>query len=290
MKKTFTLLSLVLVTLFSTSAYLMKYNSGYAGQTGSPGEGTCSSCHGGGTSAASGITITSVPTFSLDQFYPDSTYQITLSMSAAGFTRYGFGCEILDVAGSDAGLMHTPGSGVQFQTAFNGRKNAVHTTKKANTSGTVTFTFKWTAPSTGDATIYAIGNAVNGNNTTTGDFVMSPVSKALTAGTPPPPPPPDTTSTVGIEEIRFNPISQVLVFPNPVSDLCNISYFLKTPGVISAELVDIKGQQVTKLFNVQQEPGHQSRILDLSDVPSGIYFIKLSMNDQKISQKLITIH
>jgi hypothetical protein len=293
MKQTFTILSLVLLTLFGTSAYLIKYNTGYAGQTGSPGEGTCNSCHGGGSSSASGITITSVPAFTLDQFYPDSTYQIVIQASAAGFTRYGFGCEILDpTTNFDAGLLHTPGSGVQFQTAFNGRRNAVHTTKKANTSGTVTFTFKWTAPSTGDATIYAIANAVNGNNTTSGDFVLNPVTRELTAGTPPPPPPPpvDTTGTLSVKEIQYNPVSQVLIFPNPVEDFCNLSYVLKNPGVISAELIDIKGQQVKALFSALQEPGYQSRVLDLSSVPSGIYFIKLSTNDQKISQKLITIH
>src|SRR5437868_274035 len=110
MKKTFTTLLLVLITLIGTSAFILKNSTGIAGYTGSPGEATCANCHAGGNSAASGITITSVPAFTQNvnsefEFLPDSTYKIIITAKASGFSRFGFACEILDDQNLDAGVM-----------------------------------------------------------------------------------------------------------------------------------------------------------------------------------------
>ena len=297
MKKTISTIILAALIIIGASAFITKKSAtGYAGYTGSPGEQTCSgggACHGGGSSSVSGITITSVPAFSVNgnsdtEYLPDSTYQINLTVSAAGFTRYGFDCEILDINSANAGTMQNPGSGVKFLNAF-GRRNAVHSTPKIAATGIASFTFKWKAPvsSTGDATIYAIANAVNGNGTTSGDFVLSPVTKLLVEGTPPPPPI-DTTSTVGVKEI-FSSVSKVSVFPNPANDITNISYNLSQPKTITIQLIDIKGNVIKQLYNQENEPGFHTQILNLQGIASGVYFIKTSADQQKVSQKLITV-
>jgi len=294
MKKIVSSVFLVALTVIAASAFINKKSStGYAGYTGSPGESTCTgngSCHGGGSASASGITVTSHPAFSVNansdsEYLPDTTYQITITASATGFTRYGFGCEILNNTFTNTGNLQNPGSGVKFLTSI-GRKNAVHSTTKLASSGTATFTFKWVAPASGsgDATIYTVANAVNGNANTTGDFVIDPISTILVEGTPPLPPP-DTT---GIKE-NTNFISQLNVFPNPASDITNISYSLSQAKTISIELVDIRGAVIKQLYEQNDAPGFHSQILNLQGVASGVYFIKTSANQQKISQKLITV-
>jgi|GEM_PF-913068 len=294
MKKIISTVLVATLTIMATSAFITKKSAtGYAGYTGSPGEATCSgngACHGGGSSAVSGLTITSSPAFSVNansalEYFPDSTYQITITTSAAGFTRYGFGCEILNSSHANSGNIQNPGSGVKFLTSL-GRKNAVHSTTKLATSGTATFTFKWVAPASGngDATIYAIGNAVNGNGGYTGDFVISPESMLLLEGTPPPPPP-DTTS---IKEIATG-VTQISIFPNPANDITNISYQLSRTQTIKIDLIHMNGAIVKQLYQQEETPGSYSRILNLQGVSSGVYFIRTSANGQKAGQKLITV-
>lgn len=282
MKKTITSISLVLITFISTSAFIIKNSSGIANQTGSPGETSCSSCHGGGTAAASGITITAAPSFTNDEYVPGTTYTITVAANATGFTHYGFGCEILDGSNANAGTMQAAGTGVKFLTG-GGKKNAVHTAPK--TGSIASFVFQWVAPveGSGDATIYAAANAVNANGSTNGDFPIPPVTMPLTEAAP------TVTVDTGIHGNGAILASEVSVYPNPSSGFTNISYLLKQSNIIVVELVDITGKTVKELINEKQDPGYHSQILSLQGVIAGIYFVKTSVNNQQVSQKLITI-
>lgn len=289
MKKNIITLALAVIVATGTSAFIIKNSTGITGYAGSPGEGTCNSCHGGGVSAVSGITVSSVPAFSTNansdlEYMPDSTYEISVEVSAAGFSRYGFASQILNPSHTNAGTLQNAGAGVKFLNVGS-KRSAVHTTPKITSTGSAIFTYKWLAPSSGDATIYAISNAVNGNGLTSGDFVIAPVSMALVAA---PPPPPDTTNLVGIKTTAAI-ISRVSVFPNPASDLATLSYYLHKVGSTNIEIVDIKGARIKLLYSQQESPGMHSTLLDLRGIDPGVYFIKTSFDQQKASQKLITI-
>jgi len=283
MKKTITAASLILITFISSSAFVLKYSSGIAGYTGSPGEQTCANqgCHSGGAVAAAGITITATPSFTNDEYVPGTTYTIDVTVSAAGYSHYGFDCEVLNDANANIGGMQLngAGTGVQFLN-FAGKRNAVHNTPKTGTL--VTFTFKWVAPASGagNATFYASANAVNGNGNSNGDFPITPVSMPLAEAVP--------AVTTGIAQ-HSKTISQVSVYPNPASGLSNMSYNLNTTQLIRVELADITGKPVKQLLNEQEAPGEHSHILNLHNVAAGVYFIKTSANGQQVSQKLITV-
>lgn len=292
MKKIIITSILAAFVILCSTAFITLSSTGIAGYAGSPGEGTCNNCHAGGTSASSGITITSEPSFSVNgnaqnEYIPDSIYQITIEVAADGFNRFGFASQILNAGNANAGSLSDAGAGVKFLNGFNGRRSAVHTVSNVSATS-ATFTYKWKAPSGGAATIYAIGNAVNGNGNTGGDFVVAPVSLALVAA-PTPTVPVDTNSTVGIENNGVKYLSQMSVYPNPARELTTVSYYLKYPMRVTIELVDIKGVPVKLLYEQQAEPGQQAHFLNLSGVASGIYFIRISSDAGKIRQKLITI-
>ena len=288
MKKVICTFILAALTIVGTSAFIIKNSTGIQGYASSPGEGACSDCHNGGFSAASGITITSVPAFSINalselEYFPDSLYTIRVEVAASGFSKYGFASQILNGSNTNAGTLQNPGSGVKFLNA-GPKRTAVHTTIK-NAAGTATFTYKWTAPAAGNgpSTIYTIANAVNGNGSYFGDHVIAPINMPLVEGTPPPP-----VDLVGIKE-NASGISQVSVFPNPANDITNISYYLTQSKIVTIQLIDIKGNEVRQLYNQQNEPGFHTQILNLQGVASGVYFVKTSANQQKVSQKLITV-
>src|SRR5690606_310259 len=108
MKKSITFLSLAAVLITATSAIVLKYSTGIAGQTASPGETSCNSCHSGGSSASAGITITAVPSFTNNEYVPNTNYTIIITAQADGFSRYGFGCEILGENNANIGTMQNP--------------------------------------------------------------------------------------------------------------------------------------------------------------------------------------
>jgi hypothetical protein len=290
MKKGIFTLIISLLTIIITSAFVSLSSFGIAGYTGSPGEGNCNSCHSGGSSAAFGTSITAVPSFSANKFVPGTTYQITVQLAAAGFSRYGFGCEILDAKNNNvnSGLMQSAGDGVQFLSP-SGRTNAVHTTPKSS-AGIVSFSFGWKAPAAGagdTATIYVAGNAVDGNGSTGGDFPMPPVRLQLKAQQSPV----DTTIiTAGPAEIKSIGISGISVYPNPASGLSSINYFLSQPQQILIELLSIDGKVVREFVNETQAAGSHAHFLDLQNITSGIYFVRTSIRNQKVSQQLIAIH
>jgi hypothetical protein len=287
MKKFILSVALLITAILGSSAFIKKSSSGIAGYTGSPGEGTCATCHSGGTSASSGITITAVPAFSVNinsetEYVPGADYQITIETAASGFSKYGFGCEILTPSVTNSGTMSAPGSGVKFLNS-GAKRNAVHTSAKNGSSAQ--FTFNWKAPASGDATIYAIGNAVNGANGDNGDFVIAPVSLNLVSA----PIPLDTANSVNLKKQNSSPLSGVSVFPNPAEKISQISYYLRESSEIRIELVSMNGSLIKVLYQQQENPGAYTQILNFQNVTAGVYFIKISANYSMSSQKLIVV-
>lgn len=284
MKKKITTLSVAIIILASSSGFVKNYHStGMAGYTGSPNEGSCNTCHSGGNSAVAGTTITSVPSFSLNEFIPGATYTITVQLAAAGFNRYGFGCEILNETNANTGNMQIiAGEGVKFLLAGQ-RQNAVHTAAKVGAGGS-SFSFEWVSSSVDTvATIYVAGNAVNFNGQASGDFPITPVNHKLTAYKAPLDP------TTGIHQNKINVISRISVYPNPANGLTSISYFLSKTENVSVQLIDMTGNVIKQLLSEKQTSGSHSHFLDLQNVAPGVYFIKTSIDNQKVSQKLIVI-
>ncbi len=282
MKKTITTLVLAAITVVSTSAFMQFSKNGIQGYTGSPGEATCNlpTCHGAGTGAVNGTTISAVPSFTDNEFIPGTAYVITIDLQAAGYNAYGFGCEILDASNVNAGTMANAGAGVKFLNAGS-RKNAVHTAFKSGTGGT-SFSFGWTAPTVGDtATIYVAGNAVNADGSRFGDSPMTPTLMQLKAHVDP-----DVT---GLKENADKTLKGMSVHPNPTSGLTTLSYNLAQQQEISVQLVDIRGKVIKEFFNETQAAGSYTRFLDLHGVDAGVYFVKTNVKGQGSQQKLIAV-
>lgn len=280
-KKLGIIISLCFVSLCVSTAFVSKklQSTGMVSQTGAPSEGNCASCHGGGSGAASGITITAVPAFTANEFVQGQTYTINVLVAGSAFTKFGFDCEILTVGTNvNAGTMQNPGSGVQLVNGAFGRKNMTHTTPKTGTAN-ATFSFEWVAPlSSNSAKIYVAGIGANGNGSTSGDF---PMATSLLLNTP----------TITAVSENNNPIAALSLFPNPTKDNIHLTYQLRESDVIKAQLVSITGQLVTTLFNEKQDAGVFSKTLALpTNIETGVYFLKLSSGNQVVSQRLLSIN
>jgi hypothetical protein len=286
MKKSIVLFVGIAFVVTTSIAFINKKNSsGKAGFTGSPGEGTCSSasggCHSGGSSSASSVTISSTPAFTNNEYVPGVTYTMEVTVNAAGFTKFGFGCEVLTATNANAGIMQNQGIGTKFLTAPNGRKNATQTTTQTGSTGFFTFSFEWIAPASGggNVTFYYAGNAVNGTGGTGGDLG---INGSLLV---------NEASTIGIKEFSQNIESLTIsAFPNPANEFITISYDLTTNQNVNMELVNTQGIVIKTIDNGYESLGKQSHFLGLKTIPSGIYFLRVKADNVVIGQKTIVVN
>lgn len=271
--------SILILTFFIalTMAFVVKWSSGIPGRTGSPGETTCTACHGGGN----GTTIVSIsanPSFISNQYVPGTTYTIDVTVANNSYTLFGFGCEILDASSfTNAGNMTTALSGVQFLNASNGRKNAVHTTPKSGT-GSTSFSFVWTAPTTTNSiVIYAAGNAVNGNGTTTGDQVGSTT----------------LTLSANINNIsNFSFKNSMQIFPNPASKLVTIQLeYYQSPVHAQIELWNLQGTKITTLLQIPIQYGSNIFHCFIPEtISNGLYILKVkTTNEEYLTSKMLIV-
>jgi hypothetical protein len=273
----YTLSTALICTLFLSTAFVVKFSSGKAGSTGSPGEGTCAACHSGGSGVTS-VSISATPAFTGGQYIPGTTYTINVMVSNASYSLFGFGCEILDFnTNSNAGIMSSPGTGVQFLTAPNGRKNATHTAPKSGSGGSATFSFVWTSPSVAIQTgFFASANGVNGNGTTSGDAVGN-FSMVIT---------PDVS---GLSQSSSEALNQIKMFPIPASNFIN----MEAPSDVknaSFELYDLTGNKISDLkFCPNSEKNNSVKIFLPENVSNGIYLVKM-YSDNNVHSRLIIIH
>lgn len=270
MKKLLILSGLSFVFI-GTSAFILN-SGGIANRSGSPGETTCSACHNGGAGTTV-ISISATPSFSANQFVVGQTYTVSCTVSNSAFTKFGFDAEILDASNANAGNITAGLAGVQIINTT--RSNATQTTSK-NGIGSATFEFVWVAPLSGSATIYAAGNAINGNSGISGD---APGSASLTLT-------PDFSP--GINEAVLSGISGLKVYPNPVRSEFKISYNLIETAVVKTALCNLQGKEIVEIASENQKPGAHNLNTELPvDLAKGVYFVKLSIEGKQQTQRLI---
>ena len=132
------------------------------GKTGVSTQG-CAQCHGGDSGS------TTVEINGPAQLAPGETGDYVLTVTNSAMTHGG-----LDVSATGGTLQ--AGSNNQLKSG-----EITHTSKTAMASGTVSFGFKWTAPSSeGDFSLNGVGNAVNGDGQSRGDTPSSPTSFSIT--------------------------------------------------------------------------------------------------------------
>jgi len=80
---------------------------------------------------------------------------------------------------------------------------------------------------------------------------------------------------------------QLQVFPNPASDIVNLLYNLQDKNSESiVEITDVQGK-VMQHFDLGKKSGQHQLTLDVSSLPSGIYFANLISGKEKTMQKVI---
>lgn len=238
------------------------------GRTNAPGEGNCTACHstfplnsGAGSLAAS----------DLSGWVPGQTYDLGVVLSDPDASRWGFEFTVLDAAGNSAGTLAAVDGQTQLSTA-GARTYAKQTLAgtQAGATGQVSWNLQWTAPDAGvgDVTLYAAGNAANGNFSSTGDRIYA-ISSSWTAGSASPAPLPALAGA----ELKPN-------YPNPFNPRTSLVFELARDQHVELAVYALDGRLVGRLASGQYPAGRHEVIWDGLNqggraVPSGTYLTRL---------------
>ena len=78
-------------------------------------------------------------------------------------------------------------------------------------------------------------------------------------------------------------------YPNPFNPSTTIDYQLPKPGFVNLTVFDVLGQEVKTLVNDYKQAGTYNIKFDASELPSGVYFYKITSGDFKSTKKLTLI-
>lgn len=172
-----------------------------------------------------------------------------------------------------------------FGQADSVRKNELtHRYPKRPVNDTITFTFKYVAPSTPNIvdTLYANGNSVIIDGSTSDDkwnFAPNRKINITTLGVN------NNSSTVKSFNLEQN-------FPNPFNPSTTITFTLEKSALVSLKVFDVNGREVSTLINNKNYGiGNYTMEFDAAkyNLQSGVYFYKLEANGINEVKKMMLI-
>jgi hypothetical protein len=217
-------------------------------------------------------TLTGTNTF---KYQPGVQYYINFEITLVG-PKFGFQTAILDAAAAQAGNFTTP----LFNPATTKKVTSPATGTRQylghlNSSSNKKWTYFWTAPATnmGDLTMFYAYNMANNDNDEAGDVIYAS-SLVL-------------QPEIGIGFNDPSVFSGLNITPNPATNNFNLSFNIEKGAKISTTLVSIDGKVISELMNEQLGAGAINRSFDVSDVPAGIYLVRISDGKNYITKKLL---
>ena len=78
-------------------------------------------------------------------------------------------------------------------------------------------------------------------------------------------------------------------YPNPFNPSTNLEFGISDLGSVSLKVYDLLGKEVTTLVNEVLDPGTYKYTFDASDLSSGIYYYKLSVNGISDSKRMTVL-
>ena len=255
-------LGLLLITLSSVSGGVAENQM--VDRTGSPvSTQSCNHCHSGGSfSASTTIKLKNAAGDEVTKYIPGETYTLELTVNHSGASVFGMLSVALLGDNSSAGTWATKSSNGQLSTV----NSRTYGEQNASSSSNV-FEFEWEGPTTGsgEVTFFANGLASNGNGNTGGDELAAGGSLAIAEDV-----------SIGVEDVsntNFN------FYPNPAQDYLMIEGVEEQNATI--EIYDFSGRIVKQLRATTTTVQ-----VNLDDLSSGTYFVKVGEKEQKI-QKIV---
>ena len=78
-------------------------------------------------------------------------------------------------------------------------------------------------------------------------------------------------------------------YPNPFNPVTSIRYAITEPGLVTIDIYDINGRLVKNLVRSEMEPGFYNVKWVAGNYSSGIYFCRLTTENNVLTSKLLLV-
>ena len=92
-------------------------------------------------------------------------------------------------------------------------------------------------------------------------------------------------SQVGLDENMD--AGDIGIYPNPLVNQANISFNLNSASKADIAVFDLLGKQVAQVYAGTLNAGHQNIKLDAESFEKGVYFVKINLNNQTFTKKIV---
>ncbi len=89
---------------------------------------------------------------------------------------------------------------------------------------------------------------------------------------------------VGVEQLTIHN-SPLTIYPNPVES--QLTVYSKQLAGSTIEIVDLTGREMLRLPRTDYSPRNDKMVVDVSSLPSGIYFVKVIFKDGSVTVKKV---
>jgi len=79
------------------------------------------------------------------------------------------------------------------------------------------------------------------------------------------------------------------VFPNPITSSTTLSYLLSEKSKVKLDIYSINGKHTSLLINEVQKKGQHDVVIDMENIPAGIYICILRTNKGIQTIKMIKL-
>ena len=93
----------------------------------------------------------------------------------------------------------------------------------------------------------------------------------------------------GLTNVKPETFELGAVFPNPTNGVAVISFHLPKPEQVNIVVVDQTGRKVMELVNGSYPAGSHRYTLTADELPSGIYFIRLTTSSRIHTRKFVLL-
>jgi hypothetical protein len=96
-----------------------------------------------------------------------------------------------------------------------------------------------------------------------------------------------STSKVVVARPDDKLLSNVLVYPNPITDQINLKYEISRNTLVSIKILDVLGNEVITIFSQRVEPGEKTYTYLLNNkLPRGFYFIRIIAGTESVIKRI----
>ena len=95
--------------------------------------------------------------------------------------------------------------------------------------------------------------------------------------------------TVPTQDLIAGNVGNLKVYPNPSFDLTSVSFSINQQDFVNIKLINQNGKEIKTLQQRNMPAGTHEVYLDTSDIPAGVYFLKMTTLEFVVSEKIFIV-